>query len=803
MATDAGNAYPGYLSPMISDLPATFTATAEGAIQRLSAGSTVEQMAATAQELAAAIVERGDACPVAEEADPTDLACRLLHFEWAGRAKDFLLLFRDVQMQLQIALLLEREKKTDAGEVADLHERSQQVLRSALGQWEADHAARLDALQRNDKQRRKQLNAWKLQHNPWPVYRHQIGEIGAQSRKLAAEYAALTKQSDHLAKVRDLLRHTIEGSTGVLQRARDRAAEIIAMIEADEENRERPGAIAAKLEDYANEDAVPVRLDRYTNAVNAAIGRLSESQRVTLASEEGILQYKEINLRRSTDQWVSAQVMPLIYEMWELSEQMRNGLDVASANIRNRSLLLANELKAGNEVTVDPRQLAQPLTTYLQKTDQLREQYTALQSRVEHLIYTDLELASAYRNVPGFLPLPLQRGLDAFTHKQGRVLGRIGDWLGKHVRGVNRFIGEAAREEKLSVSEKTVRVIRQRTLSPNNSAYTNILMTRGYIGESFLVGRESEIAHLRQLIDSWKLGFRGAVVLTGERLAGKTLFGELITNRFFAGETIRLQPNSTLTLQGRRTRTTGDLGAALSFVEKYTVQSRPLIWIDDLEFWTDKERTFAQNVRALGQHIDDHSGRIFYLVSTNNAVYHHLNRFLDINRVFQSEINLDTFSLPDMEQAVRIRHGATHKILVDEEGEPLSDAAFAKLVARIYRATDGNVGDTINRWAYFTRRYDDERVHQPVERRFALPSFLSPDSATLLATIFLEKRSRDYRLRKLFGPAYQERYASILQRLLRVGVVTRNADGSLEITESVVNDIGRQLEDDAYLNYTR
>ena len=787
---------------MTADLPVNFTAAAEQAIQQIEPTHPVEEMAANARSLARAMQERGDSCPTGEDADPTDLACQLLHFEWAERAKHFLLLYRDVQLQLQIADLLEHEGKTDRPTVSDLYKESRQALRAALQEWESDHSARQDALERNEKQRKKLLNAYKLQRDPWPLYRHQIDEIAKQSGSLAEEHQALLRQSDHLAKVRELLTETIGGSRDTVTTAKSRAEEMIDFIRREEATPERPGLIAARLEDSVADEQPPPRLDRYTNAVTAAIARLSESQRVTVASDNGLLRYKEINFRRSTDQWVSAQVMPLLYEMWEISEQLRNGLDVATANVRNRSLLLANEIKAGSEVEVDNRQLAQPLTTYLDKTGELQQQYAELRERVEHLIYTDLELASAYRDVPGFLPLPLQRGIDAFTHRQGRVLGRITDWIGEYTSGFSRLLGEAAREEKLSVSEKTVRVIRQRTLPPGNSAYSNILMTRGYIGESFLVGREREIAHLRQLLENWKLGFRGAVALTGQRLAGKTLFGELVTNRFFAGDTIRLQPHSTVTVQGRRTKTTGNLRAALNFIQKYTVQSRPLVWIDDLETWTDQETTFAANVRALGEHIDDYSGRIFYLVSTTNAVYRHLSKYLEIERVFQSEINLDDFALVDMEKAIRIRHGATHKVLVNEDGEIVSDATFAKMVRRIHRATDGNVGDTINRWAYFTRRYDEDSVHQPPFRRYSLPAILSPDTATLLSTVLLEKRTRDYRLRKLFGPAYQERYASILQRMIRIGLVTRNPDGTLEITESIVNDVGRLLEDEAYLTYS-
>ncbi len=787
---------------MTADLPATFTTTAERAVNRVDPAGPVEEMARHARDMAEAMVARGDACPVGEEENFTDLECRLIHFEWAERAKHFLLLYRDVQLQLQIASLYAREKRTDEAAVSDLYARSRAALTAALHEWDGDHTARLEALQRNQKQGSRQLRAWKLQHNPWPLYRDQLRKIAGQSEALTTEYRQLGKLAVRFGDLRGQLADTIAQTEEMTTRAQQRAAEMVRFIQEGNTTSERPGVVAARLDDSVTDEAAPPRLDRYTNRVNALIAGLPDKLKVTIAAEEGLLRFKEVNFRWSTDQWMSAEIMPLLYELWELSEQITNGLHVAVANVRNRALLLSNEAKAGQEITVDNNQLAQPLVTFLERTAERQAQYAKIRTRLEGLIGRDLFLTTAYRPTPGFLPLPLQTGIDAFTRRQGRWLTFLQGWLGRHVTGLNKLLGDAAREDKLSVSEKTVRVVRQRTLSPANSAYTNILMTRGYIGESFLVGRERETEHLRQLVDNWKLGFRGSVILTGNRLAGKTLFGELITNRFFAGHTIRLQPNSSVTVQGRRTRTTCDLAAALSFVQKYTVHTRPLVWIDDLETWADGEAALASNVRALGEHIDDYSGRIFFLVATSNAVYQHLNRFLDLGRVFQSQINLDGFTLPDMEKAVRIRHGATHKVMVDADGEPVSEAAFAKMVKRIYRATGGNVGETINRWAYYTHRFDDERVYQPTGRRYSLPSFLSPDTATLLATVLLEKQVRDYRLRKLFGPAYQERYASILQRLLRIGLLTRVPDGSLEITESIANDIGGMLESEDYLKYS-
>ena len=786
---------------MSTILPAPLTVTAASSIQRLTVDGPVEEMAQHIRELADTMIARGDTCPTGEEEDPLNLDCRLLHFVWAERAKHFLMLYRDVQLQLQVATLLVNEGASQRDQVADLYARSRTALQEALEEWESDYRAQHGDLARNEKQRRKQLNVWKLQHNPWPVYRHQLGELAGQSEGLAKEFVKLQREQKRFAALRQLLDEAIEASQQVMDRAELRARTLTEFISTGDHELERPGLIASKLDDYITEEATLPRLDRFTNAITAKTAQLTESMRVTVASDEGLLRYKEVNFRRATDQWVSAQVMPLLYELWEVAEQVGNGLNVAMVNVRNRALLLSNEVKAGHDVTFTNSSLAQPFVDFTERSQQRHRDYDTLRRRLEQRIARDLRLTSVYRTEPGFLPLPLQTGINAFTRRQSRWVTDVRNWLGEHVTGLNKLLGDAAREERLSISERTVRVIRQRSVSPDNAAYTNILMTRGYIGESFLVGRERETTHLAQLIDSWRLGYRGSVVLTGNRLAGKTLFGEMITNRFFAGKTIRLKPNAQLTVQGRRTKTTGDLAEALAFVQKYTLQSRPLVWIDDLELWWDNDHTLAQNARALGEHIDDYSGRIFYLVATTNAVYRHLDRFLALDRVFQSEINLDSFSLEDMQRAVLIRHGATQKQLVDAEGEPISETGFGQLVRRIYRATEGNVGDTINRWAYYTERVDDERVRQPRGRRYSLPAFLSPDTATLLTTLLLEKRSRDYRLRKLFGPAYTERYGSILQRLIRIGIVTRNNDGSLEVAESVANDVGRMLDAETYLSY--
>jgi len=61
------------------------------------------------------------------------------------------------------------------------------------------------------------------------------------------------------------------------------------------------------------------------------------------------------------------------------------------------------------------------------------------------------------------------------------------------------------------------------------------------------------------------------------------------------------------------------------------------------------------------------------------------------------------------------------------------------------------------------------------------------------------KRANEYRLRKILGASFTQKYRPIVQRLLRLGVLERHIDGMLEINESIVNDIAALLDHADYI----
>ena len=136
-------------------------------------------------------------------------------------------------------------------------------------------------------------------------------------------------------------------------------------------------------------------------------------------------------------------------------------------------------------------------------------------------------------------------------YREGERWKFVREWFLRQGSIIRQFRKSVREEGALSLSEKLVRVVIARTCEPENSLYTNMFLTKGYIGDSFLVGRTAELRRIASVVDNWKLGFRGSLMITGTRFSGKTLLGELIGQKHFSENTIRIKPEAKIQLAGR------------------------------------------------------------------------------------------------------------------------------------------------------------------------------------------------------------------------------------------------------------
>ena len=725
----------------------------------------------------------------------------LLTFKWAETAKSFLILWRNILFEQEKAQILLLTDRTDDAAVRNLRNRSEEMLLDALEELKTLIENEYQAAENSETQREKILEPLFLQTNPWPTYQSQIKEIEGQGTILQERQKSMLFVVNEFDKIEALVRKTVIDCQSEISESEMSLDEIIDYV--NEHAEESPGKIVTHLEvierniltyDYASD---------FTAILAKKTQNLPTESKIPVAIYGSMIELKDINFRKDTRQWLDSEILPLLYEVWEVTEGIRTGLKMSLLNIRNRALLLDNEKKENGESKITTEDLCRPLQLFKETSADKKKICADLYEEIDQRLKAQFDAALVYSAPDKFLEIPLQSTINNLVFSQNEFFERIKKWWSKQINTVRRLRTNVKREDALSVSEKVVRYLENRAPDAENNQYSGIFLTKGYIGESFRVGREEELKRMKQLIEHWKMGYRGAVLLTGQRFSGKTLFGDLTSNLFFANNTIRLQPDSEIEVLGRRFNTQRKLISALDFIKKYTLQSQSLIWLDNLELWSSADVTLSENVRALQQFIDDYSGRIFIIISMSNALKAHLDKTHDLDRFFQAEINLDGMPREDISRAIAIRHGATHKRLINEEEEEISPQVFTKLTDAVYRASEGNIGEALSYWSNSLEKVSEKEVRLHGMPIYDLPDFLSSDSAVLLSTILLRKRTNEYDLVQLFGPAFNKKYRNILQRLISLGLLKRHLDGRLEITETAVNDIGRLLEKHRYLSFSK
>ncbi|MEL7220687.1 MAG: hypothetical protein AAGJ93_05165 [Bacteroidota bacterium] len=723
----------------------------------------------------------------------------VLQFHWMEAAKSFMILWRNTVFEhLKAQLLIADDKLNQAGwyqwqiEAQEQTEAAAKELQAFWEEHEILHSTDNTLLT-------KELTQLQQQDSPWPVYREQFTHLVNQLEELWSEFKTLMGNSDAIQALTTVVFDTIHECLREVQEHKSLAKEGIVFIAKNAaENKNKIPNFIEQLEEKILQTK---HSKSFKPELEKQLKRLSGNSSVPVAATPSAIQTKDIDFRRYLGRWLESEILPLLYEVWELTINIRNNLKMAFINIRNRAILLNNDNIDQNELSsVRSEDLAQPLNSFGLQTQNRERELEEINQLIHQRLDRNFKLTTVFREDEFFLSVPLQSTINQFRTNQNQLLKQVLDWSITQRKRLQNWFLSVQEEDALSISEKVVRYIEGRKSNISNQAYTSIFLTKGYIGESFWVGRKSELKRIANLIEQWKLGYRGAVILTGNRFSGKSLIGDLISNNHFPNSTVRLLPNSSLKFNGRTFKTSYNLLDALNFVSKYTPTAGALIWLDDLELWHDTTHSLSENVESLKQHINRYSNRIFYQVSLSKSLLAKLDKSNNISKHFQSTIVLDNMSQEEIKNAILIRHGATHKELVNETGTPVSPTVFQQLISRTYRAANGNIGEALNLWACATKVINHDEVRQESSNIYALPNFIDADQAILLRSLLFEKRSNEYRLRKRLGPAFQFRYAPVLQRLLSVGILERHIDGWLEISEAAVNDIIEQLDQKGYLN---
>ena len=723
-------------------------------------------------------------------------------FDVSEASKRFLLLWRNVLLEWEryIVMAIEGEATAAQGEV--LAEASRRQLHKAAAYYrETLIGAESTRLREDPKARAGKLYEYSLQDNPWPTYRKQLSRLGRQMTDLHEGFTDREQMSAVLTELREYV------SALPKQLARDHANLIAAVQQAIEIVRDPEATSVARisttrLQNLEVVESVDARLETISQRATAIIDKLPERAQLYTVGADGELRSRDVYLEYLAGQWISAELLPELQRGTRLMETAAAELGRTLVDIRNR-VSLARELETPESAGPNEAQTLQRLAKLLEQVrerlfTQLPEIETVGQ-RVVALANRELRLSRSYEPESHFLEVTFEGNVSRISREQNVVLGNRLRWLTARLAAFRERIQVAFDTEQLSTGEKIIRTIRSRRPEPANDAYTSVLSTRGFIGEAFHAGRETELGRAVTAIDAWRSGFRGSILVTGERYSGKTHFVELLAGRHFEQRIIRLRANSQVDFAGRRLEPTGNLAEALGFVRKHTSGQQLLILIDDLELWSDRETSLAANADALREAIDTMGNRLMFVVTTSNWIIGHLAAATDLAGAFQVQINLDRMREEDFVATVLTRHAATHMSVVDANGKVMGPRALRRFAREIHSVARGNVGDGLRRWARAMHIIDTTTVRNVEQTNYPLPRFLDANTGVLLADVKQQRYTNEYDLRRRFGPAFDREFRPVLQRLIGLDILQRHRTGTLAINPVVSNEIARLLERDGYL----
>lgn len=736
---------------------------------------------AVLEEVAADLSERFAVIGGAANLDDTDLG-RWITFEWMEEAKEFLILLRNTLFEEQRAQLMVYEERLTEEDFGKLKlvaaERSREASEALL--------AGLNNIDDKPIQLAAKRKQWNVQRSPWPVYQMQFTEYRDQLKGMRTQHADLLLTADVYLRMQRLFRNTF---ANFLQYLEGMSEKLDAALLPDSEGEPTTSASALLrlIAGHSGEAPEPETAAEFIEQLETMTQGLPATRNLVTATSGGLLLRRDLNVQRATANWVESELMNEIQDFYLRRGQIESRLQIAIQTGENRLELSDEDAKSLASQDI-PQTMAQLAKNLHRSVDDIRK------IEKEVLFHLDNELHAYSVHEPGFLHLDMQQTLSQYRRYQQSGLREIQQWGKRQWRVLRNLNRESRREEQLSFSERVVRLVRARTVSPDTAHYSSMFLTKGYTGESFRVGREVELDRVEQMVKDWREGYRGAVLLTGRRMSGKTFFGELIAHRHFSNNFITLTPGVRIDMGGRLLEPTRDLKAAVEFVVRNAAHQPMMIWIDDLSNWRDELTPLVSDVLSLLETIDYNAGKFFFVVSVGTELHAQLQQYTDIDHHFQAIIPMVRMKQEDIQRAIQIRHGATQLHLVDEEGETLDADRMNQLVQPVYRSSRGHIGNALRQWAYAIEMCGEDNVCFSGVPPYAFPEELSQDTGLLLRMVLVDRITSEYHLRKQFGPAFRERFQPLVQRLLNLGILLRNPTGALEINPCLATEVELLLE---------
>jgi hypothetical protein len=707
----------------------------------------------------------------------------------------YLLLLRDYYFQLKKTELLNNYNEIQDEKLTEYTQTVITEISTAFSELLINDFENNKNSDLNKKQQQKVIKKLRYK-NPWHINEKKIENINQQFNYLKIKFENLVITGNTFNNIQKKLLNSGNSGKIELDEIKKKVSDVenLLSIKKQNVNKDNIEELIKQLDKIESEVKYKYHIEEFNVLLLDDIEKLTDETQFPIDIQSNNIIYTDVNFKLRLKYWLDKNIFPPLSEIWEIVEVNSNGLKMA---IRNMINILRNAIDTGElknfDVTIS--ELSEYIKPFSKNIHSGEIFINNLSTRTLISINTDMKLSVIFNQKKYFLT----SGAEINNYKPEFIifkpLNKLIKLFSTKSNQISLYFQNLKYEQKTGNKEKIVRYIKEREVKESNSHYDNFFITKGYYGDTFLVERKNEKKQIKEVYLNWLDNFRASVLVYGEHTSGKTVFCESFASEFFPLHTIRLVPGTKIQNAKTKIELTYNLEKTLKTIQKEYKEERNLILIDNLELWWDNEYTLSFNIKSLCTFIDKYSERFFVLASVNSATKNYISELMPFDKTFQAIIDIGPLSFEQTIKAIQNRHIAAQKTLINKRNkQPVGKSEFKKYVKQIYKHSNGLTGQSLFLWTLFTTIETENSVIFNSLKLNKLPDFINNENGLILSYIYLQKKTTEIRLRKMFGPDYKDNYENIVKRLSGLGVLKRNVAGWIEINELIIDDLADLLK---------
>lgn len=322
--------------------------------------------------------------------------------------------------------------------------------------------------------------------------------------------------------------------------------------------------------------------------------------------------------------------------------------------------------------------------------------------------------------------------------------------------------------------------------------YRQLFFGQATVNENFWVGRSEQMRRVKQALASYRHGTRGAIVVVGERGAGKTAFCQRVAAELlerYKVFRVHAPAGGSPDPEGFRAslRKATGLGGSPSEIFR-TLPEQSALLLDDLELWWERSPDGDRVISEIARLIARHSERALFVLGVGRQAFHLMNRLTKLSDRAIAVVECGPMKAEDLKSIMALRHGSTGMTyeLEHTREEDLGEIKKARLYSKYFEYSGGYVGAALHAWVSRIERVSGQvlTTSAPRVRDWEVFDGLRVEWVSVLLELFLHKQLTLPRLRRVTELPPQE-VEDIIAALCRMKVVQRPRARVYEINPAV------------------